>query len=148
MKFKDPATVTCPRCSATSTQQVAALLALEARCPECGGDLSERGLKMRRGLDDWSTYVIAIELTCVLEKALGCTVTDEGLERVKTLRDVVALIDPAKDSAAYKAVADAVQQVRRDGMFKHVYTGPDCDAVVNFDANLADVFMPTRWDQR
>jgi hypothetical protein len=103
---------------------------------------------MRRGLDDWSTYVIAIELTSFLEKALGCTVTDEGLERVKTLRDAVAFIDPAKDGAASKAVADAVQQMRRDGMFKHVYTGPDCDVALNFDANLVDVFMPTRWNQR
>src|SRR5262245_35941937 len=92
MKFKDPRNVVCPQCSATSQQRVAELLALRAKCSQCSGSLADTGLKMRHALDDWSTYVIAIELTFELERVLGCRFEDEGLERIKTLRDVVAFV--------------------------------------------------------
>jgi hypothetical protein len=102
---------------------------------------------MRRAYDDWSSYVIAIELAFVLEKALDCRFDDDGLEQVKTLRDVISFVEPAREAAATEAMAEAVQQVRRDGMFSNVYTGPDPDAVLNLDDGLVQVFMPNRWDQ-
>ena len=147
MKFKDPCNVTCPHCSTTSSQRVAELLALKAACPECSGSLADTGLGMRRAHDGWSKYVIAIELTFVLEKALDCRFDDEGLEQVKTLRDVISFVGPARKAAATEAMAEAVQQVRRDGMFSNVYTGPDPNAVLNLDDGLVQVFIPNRWDQ-
>src|SRR4029453_16196374 len=138
----------CPHCSTTSTQRVAELLALKATCPKCSGSLADTGLKMRCAYDDWSTYLIAIELTFVLEKALDCRFGDEGLEEVKTLRDLISFVGPTREAAATKAMAEAVQLVRRDGMFSNVYTGPDPDAVLNLDDRLVEVFMPNRWAGR
>jgi hypothetical protein len=86
MKPKDPQIVACPHCSTTSTQRVAELLALKATCPKCSGSLADAGLKMRRAYDDWSTYVIAMELTFALEKVLDCRLDDEGLEGEDTAR--------------------------------------------------------------
>jgi|KBSSwiStaDraftv2_1062776.scaffolds.fasta_scaffold22278_3 hypothetical protein len=148
MKFKDPREVACPECSTTSKQRVAKLLALKATCPECSHSLADTGLKMRQALDDWSTYVIAIELTCELERALGCEFEDKGLEKVKTLRDVIAFVGPAREAAAATAMPKAVREVRQEGMFKHAYTGPDRDAELDFNLGLVEMFMPNRWDQR
>jgi hypothetical protein len=102
---------------------------------------------MRRAYDDWSTYVIAMELMFVLEEPPGCRFDDEGLEQVKTLRDVISFVGATWEVAATKAMAKAVQQVRRNGMFSHVYTGPEPNAVLNLDDRLVEVFMPNRWDR-
>jgi hypothetical protein len=147
MKPKDPQNVACPHCFTTSTQRVAELLALKATCPKCSGSLADAGLKMRRAYDDGATYMIAMELTFALEKALGCRLEDEGLEQVKTLRDVISFVGPTREVTATKAMAEAVQQVRRNGMFSHVYTGPEPNAVLNLDDRLVEVFMPNRWDR-
>src|SRR6476659_1678271 len=142
MKFKDPHNVTCPRCSTSSAQSVAKLLALEAACPECFADLAETGLRMRRKLDEASTYFIAIELMLVLEKTLNCKFGSEGLEQVKTLGDLLSFVGPARKAAATRAMAEAVQQVRRNGIFSSAYTGPDPNAALNFDDPLIQVFSP------
>jgi hypothetical protein len=102
---------------------------------------------MRRAYDDWSTYVIAMELIFVLEEALGCRFDGKGLEHLKTPRDVISFVGPTREVTATKAMAEAVQQVRRNGMFSHVYTGPEPNAVLNLDDGLVELFMPSRWDQ-
>jgi hypothetical protein len=110
---------------------------------------------MRRGLDDWASYVAAIDVMLNLEKDLGCEFKNEEFDGVKTLRDVVGVVEVRLSSnrrAALQAVdlvTAAARQVQQGGaFFRHLYSESDCDGVLNFDVPLVDVFDPNRWDRR
>src|SRR5262245_14326907 len=92
MKYKDPASVTCPECAARSSQRVANLLALKATCLNCGSSLTQTGLSMRSGLDEWATFVAAIMMMLRLEDRLGTTFNDDDVYRVKSLRDLADVV--------------------------------------------------------
>jgi hypothetical protein len=152
MKYKDPCTIGCPICRESASQRVIDLLALNATCPACGAGLAEAGLHMRQKLDEWGTYVAALELMWALEEHHGLHFEAED-DTFKTLRGLVSVVEArlsSKGAAALRAadlVRFAVRSVRRRPKFLPVEIPDDNDAL-DFDAPLIDVFDPDRWDRR
>ena len=156
MKFKDPAEVVCPNCSAHSVQRVADLLALGAKCPSCQNTLSERGTKMRRALDAWETYVASIWLTGCLEDRLGVRFTGDEVEAAKTLRGLVTLVETRlarndhDDIQAAELVEWAMKQLRDDQFWQqrgpHIRGRRKFAASLDLDAPLIDAIDPHRWE--
>jgi hypothetical protein len=132
-----------------ATQRVPDLLALKAACPGCGDGLIETGLRMRQGLDDWASYVALIELMIHLEEKFSLKLTDEDVGGVKTLRDLVAIVEShlqsprEAKSQAVDLVTAAAREVGRIGLFPWKL---DSDGELDFDVPLVKLFLPNRWD--
>ena len=59
-KYKDPATIICPKCAARSFHRVADLLALKAVCPSCAAPLVEAGVASSQTLFfPWSVALVS-----------------------------------------------------------------------------------------
>lgn len=91
MKFIDPHPVTCPNCQETHDYVLNNLLNLIAVCKSCGYNLSSIGQEMNDRLDDWSLFVMRIELIIELEKNLNVHYIDEEVEQLVTIEDVITL---------------------------------------------------------
>ena len=91
MRFIDPHPVTCPNCQETHEYVLDDLLNLKAACKSCGYDLSSIGQKMNDQLDDWSLFVMRVELIIELEKKFDIRYIDEEIEQLVTIGDVIAL---------------------------------------------------------
>jgi hypothetical protein len=86
--MEDPTRVHCEHCGAQSTQALAAVTDLAAKCPECGGRLIDAGRRVRQHLDETRRYVIVCEIVMVLEDIHGLHLPDAGLDLVRTFGDL------------------------------------------------------------
>ena len=153
MKYKDPAPVTCPKCTARSSHRVANLLALIAGCPNCGTALIQTGMKMRRGLDEWATFIAAICMTSRLEEKLGTKFSDDDVYGMKRLRDLARMIARESklhadaESQSMELTQWAVFELARDSWWRPRGRGrpADCSDPLDLDAPLLDVIDPERW---
>lgn len=152
-KYKDPATITCPKCSARSSHRVAELLGLKAGCPSCATPLVKAGLDMRRGLDEWSMFVAAFSMLQCLKERLGASFTDDDAMRVKTLRHLTSLIaerlEQAGDvaSQSIELTTWAVAELKRAFLWQPRGPGRQTyDKPLDLDAPLLAVLDPGRWD--
>jgi hypothetical protein len=153
-KYKDPATVTCPECAARSSRRVADLLALQATCPNCGSSLTQVGLSMRRGLDEWATFVATIVMSFRLEERLGTKFDENEIYGVKTLRDLASIVGTRLDqkgdvaSRSIELTRWAVSELASDPLWRsHRSLLGEAPDPLDVDAPLLDVLDPGRWNR-
>jgi hypothetical protein len=105
---------------------------------------------MRQSLDEWSTFILSVQLAFDLEDRLGKMIDDdlEALDQVKTLRDLAVMVEhhlPPGDTVTAQAIGmvkSAAEQIRRRSIRNRV----DCEDTLNFDIPLLDAIQPRRWD--
>ncbi len=136
MKFMDPSPVRCPACGGESALAVKELLALRACCLVCGASLRENGLRMRKFVDETTTFYDAILIIMHVEEHFGTTIPDENVEAVSpweklTLRDLVAAVDRSLPAGSTASATDAVMAA----VCKEFPSAPECP---DFTAPLLD----------
>jgi hypothetical protein len=151
MKFKDPAKVECPRCRRPSEYRVADLLALTAACRSCGASLAEKGRAMRRVKDEAASYFGLMMLAIYVEDQIGGEFTDEQLEPIKTLSDLVRLVEPrlAANSDAHSRAVALVGAAAGDVRRMWGVDGEPIDAQgLAREIPLLDIIDLRRWESR
>jgi len=108
MHYKDPASVTCPHCSTEQLQPVRALMTLTAACNACGKGLNEIGEDMRRGFDEWASFLGRVELVMTLEHRFKCTISDDELEATDTVDAYVDLLQTKVSGLAEAEIRSAI----------------------------------------
>jgi hypothetical protein len=150
MRFADPHSVTCARCTTKTQQRVIDLLALRARCPSCGATFDESGLKMREMSDEWGSFYTLAIVSLHVEEQLGDAIEDAELEGVFTLRDLARLVerhlppDPERANHAVTLVQQAALAASSSRWLppevREALKGP-----IDFDLRLMDAIRPDRW---
>src|SRR4051812_27614129 len=149
MRFQDPSSVTCPRCSTESAQRVADLLALRATCPKCAANLNDIGLTMRRTLDDWSAFCTWADISIAVEDQLGVSMDDGDVFKEKPRATSLTLEDLANLVRHYLP-ADAQQAERsRDLVLEAARKVSRCAVEMEaFGLPILQALSPERWNVR
>ena len=137
MQFQSPQSAKCEHCSKISSYQADDLLGLKAICPHCQNLLTITGLKMRSVMDDWTLFVIRVEIAMAIEDYADITLTDERLESIQTLDDLAAMIQPLLPNG-YQ-VPSLIDQVVRSVSTEE----PD---EIAYKSPLLDALLPSRWN--
>ncbi len=143
MKYEDPSQVICPDCGKQSHLRVDELLELRARCPGCEAALDHVGLDMRAGLDDWARHMAIVEITMVLEEALGLTLGDDEVLGAKTLDDLARVVATRLPKSIDRQIKS--RTLVREAVEKMDWSTSDEPA---FDLPLLDAIQPGRWAHR
>src|SRR5262249_44481676 len=117
--------------------------------------LVQAGMAMRKGLDEWATFVAALLMTHRLEEQMGTKFPDDDVYRLKTLRDLARMIAGSSKllgdagSQSIELTTWAVSELARDSMWQLRGRGraADCNDPLDLDVPLLDVLDPGRWDQ-
>lgn len=150
MYFQNPLNTLCPACGDESQQNVADLVSLSAHCPKCGASLSSTGLEIRKAHDAWSTHCLKLELALSLEEHLTGAISDEELEPIATLADLIALLElrlskiGASDESARDLLALAIDEVRSN---KRADRSAQIDWNLHLQVPIVEVFDPDRWTE-
>jgi hypothetical protein len=107
---------------------------------------------MRRGLDEWATYVAILLMTIRLEDRLGFRLTDDEVDGVKTLRDLAAIVASRMEnrseatSSSVELTTSAAGELARDPFWAGRPSRPSATAnPLDFDVPLLDALEPDRW---
>jgi hypothetical protein len=110
---------------------------------------------MRRGLDEWATYVAILLMTIRLEDRLGFRLTDDEVDGVKTLRDLAAIVASRMEnrseatSSSVELTTSAAGELARDPFWAGRPSRPSATAnPLDFDVPLLDALEPDRWKNR
>jgi transcription elongation factor Elf1 len=142
MKFRDPQNCQCTSCDVESALPVRDLLALTARCPNCGASFRDAGMRMRRKIDEVNTFVDAVRILMHVGEQLGITIEDETVEAIRpwidlTLHDLATAANRSNLSNAPAQCDHAVRLAVR-AIF------PKAPETLDFAAPLLDAISQRR----
>jgi hypothetical protein len=117
--------------------------------------LVQAGMAMRKGLDEWATFVAAMLMTHRLEERMSTEFPEDDLYQLKTLRDLARMIAGSSKlfgdagSQSIELTTWAVSELAKDSWWQLRGRGrdADCNDPLDLDAPLLDVLDPGRWDQ-
>ncbi|MBC8050326.1 MAG: hypothetical protein H7X92_09305 [Chitinophagales bacterium] len=151
MKFVHPSDTMCSACGIKSQQAVDDLIRLKAKCPNCGFNLSETGLRMRAMMDEWSDVVAVIEILLILEDDNGKVVFDDDLiEQCKTIADIAKLASNLwqRDKPLDFWIDHVIVAIEVSKKSNHLFriTSPEARATqADADKRISDLLYPHRW---
>jgi hypothetical protein len=115
MKFADPLNVTCPGCGKRGSYSVESLLALEAKCADCGYSLAAIGEKMHSQIKEVRNFSIASRLTFEIEDFDAAIKYDDAdFQNVSCLNDIAEVtarkLAPMPHGDRHSAAVELVQR--------------------------------------
>ena len=116
MKYIDPLPVKCVDCDQKYAYAVKDLLSQQVLCKSCGRSLSYVGKEMQSNIDEWTAYLLKVELAIEVENIIKpLTLTDDELEEMGKVKDLIQLIQHRarmKSDKAERAVLVAINSLR------------------------------------